>query len=484
MRKEMKGAKAISFNFIMNALLTMSSFLFPLITFPYISRVLLAEGVGKVSFASSFASLFLLFANLGIPIYGVRACAQVRDDKVQLTRTVHEIFFINFVMSSLAYICLGVAICLIPKLANDKSLYLISSLVIFFNLIGVEWVYKALEQYMYITIRSITFKIIALLAMFLLVQSKDDYLLYAGISIFASSVSGILNFIRIKKFLLISNVGNYNVTRHINSIIVFFAMSCATTVYTNLDNLMLGFMCADSEVGYYTIAIKVKNILASLVSSLGIVLLPRVSYYVKNKMHKDFYNVTDKAIAFVIMLSLPLIAYFEIYTSECISILASQAFDASVLLMKILLPTLFFIGLTNIMGMEILVPLEKENLVFYSVCSGALVDAMINFILIPVLGAVGAAIGTLIAEMVVFGIQVFILRSVFWNAIKKISWYKIIISIICASFVAVMLKRLVLISILKMCISFACFVGVYVLILCFFRERNILAFIKQIFKRR
>lgn len=183
------GKKAsLKINFIMNSLLTMSQFIFPLITFPYISRILLPVGTGKVSFATSIVSYFALFAQLGIPTYGIRACAKVRDDKKELTRTVQEIFIINFVMSLITYVVFFFAIYYVPRLRQDKELLMIIGLTIFFNAIGMEWLYKALEQYTYITIRSIIFKFIALIAMFMLVHKQSDYVIYGGISIFASSV--------------------------------------------------------------------------------------------------------------------------------------------------------------------------------------------------------------------------------------------------------------------------------------------------------
>ena len=130
----------------MNAVLTMSSFIFPVITFPYVSRILMPEGVGKVSFATSVITYFSMFAQMGIPTYGIRACAKVRDDQEQLTKTVHEIFMINLFMSCAAYLFFGAALFLVPRLREEKVLFLIISLTIFFNAIGMEWLYKALEQ--------------------------------------------------------------------------------------------------------------------------------------------------------------------------------------------------------------------------------------------------------------------------------------------------------------------------------------------------
>ena len=233
--------KSLKINFIMNAILTMSQFLFPLITFPYISRILLPVGTGKVSFATSVISYFVMFAQLGIPTYGIRACAQVRDDQEKLTRTVHELFLINLVMSIIAYVALFGAIAFVPRMRQDKELFLIVGLTILFNTIGMEWLYKALEQYTYITVRSILFKFIALVAMFALVHEQKDYVIYGAISILAASASNIFNFFHLHKYVSLKPIGNYKFRQHFKAVFVFFAMSCATTIYTNLDTVMLGF---------------------------------------------------------------------------------------------------------------------------------------------------------------------------------------------------------------------------------------------------
>ena len=153
----MKG-KSLKLNFVMNAILTMSSIIFPLITFRYVSNILLPDGTGKVSFAISLITYFNMFAQLGIPIYGIRICAMVRDDREQLTRTAHELLAINLVVGALSYVALALAIIFVPRLREDRALYIVVSSMILLSAIGMEWLYKALEQYIYIAVRSIVFK--------------------------------------------------------------------------------------------------------------------------------------------------------------------------------------------------------------------------------------------------------------------------------------------------------------------------------------
>ena len=227
---KVKRNSSIKWNIFMNAILTMASFIFPLITFPYVSRILLPEGTGKVSFVTSVVMYFNMFAQLGIPTYGIRACAKVRDDKEALSRTVHELLIINLIMSILAYLALGICLATIPRFQSEKILFIIISATILFNVIGVEWLYKGLEQYTYITIRSLVFKVLALFAMLGLVHTKSDYVIYGAITIFAASASNLLNFVNARKYINVRVAENYNLRQHIKPILIFFAMSCATAI--------------------------------------------------------------------------------------------------------------------------------------------------------------------------------------------------------------------------------------------------------------
>lgn len=212
---------SIKKNFIMNAVLTMSAFIFPLITFPYISRVLSPEGTGKVSFANSVITYFALFAQLGIPTYGIRACARVRDNKEELSRTVQEIFIINMVMTIISYIVFGITLVYVPRLQTERPLFLIMSTTLLFNVVGLDWLYRGLEKYTYITVRSILFKFIALLSMFVLIHQKSDYVIYGGISIFAASASNICNLVNVHRYIQIKPIGKYQFRRHLKPVMIF-----------------------------------------------------------------------------------------------------------------------------------------------------------------------------------------------------------------------------------------------------------------------
>jgi len=479
----MAKQKSLKVNFIMNAILTMSSFIFPLITFPYVSRILMPEGMGKVNFAISVINYFSMFAQLGIPTYGIRICAQVRDDHEKLTRTAHELLFINFVMTVISYVGLILAILFVPKLASEKTLYIITSFIIFLTAIGMEWLYKALEQYTYITIRSIVFKFIGLIAMFMLVHAKSDYIIYAAISVFSSSGSFVLNLLNAHKYIGLKPVGNYNVKKHLKPILVFFSMSIATTIYTNLDTVMLGFMKSDADVGYYTAATKIKNILVSIVTSLGTVLLPRASYYIEQGNLEQFRNLSKKAMNFVFLIAVPMMTYFILFAKQGIVLLSGKAFMNATLPMQLIMPTLLFIGITNITGIQILVPLGYEKIVLLSTIAGAIVDLVINWLLIPSLASSGASIGTLAAEFVVLVVQYFVAVREVPGLFREIKYYKIIIAVIVSSFISFWTVEFGFGVFITLVISAVLFFGIYGIILLALKEQLTTEIFNQLIER-
>ena len=396
----------------MNFILTASNFVFPLVTFPYVSRVLGASGNGKIAFIASVASYFSMIASLGIPTYGIRACATVRDDKEKLSKTVHELLIIHSIMTMISLTLFFVSYFLIGRLQREPELMFVNGISLLLNVLGANWLYSALEQYQYITFRSLAFKVISILLMFALVHKRQDYVIYGAISVFAVAGSNVLNFINLRKFVSFKRYKCYHLKQHMKPILVFFAQTVAITVYTNLDTVMLGFMKNDAEVGLYSAAIKVKNILVTLVTSLGTVLLPRLSYYTANGYKEEFKKLTHKAMEIVFVMGMALTGYFVIMAKECIVFISGEEFLGATLAMQIIIPTIIFIGLSNITGIQVLTPLGKEKYVLISVVVGAGIDFVWNLLLIPSMGAAGAAVGTLLAEIAVLLVQ--------WYAIRKV----------------------------------------------------------------
>lgn len=472
---------SVKFNFIMNFIMSASSIVFPLITFPYISRVLMATGNGKVATASAVVAYFNMFASLGIPTYGIRACAKVRDDKKALSKTAQELIIINSITMLISCVVFAFTVILVPEFAAEKELYLINGIGLALNVFAVTWLYNALEQYAYITVINMITKLFSLILMFLLIKRPEDYVIYGGIIVFASSASYVFNFIYARKFITLKKIGKYNFRVHMTPILKFFAMSAAISVYTNLDVVMLQFMQGDAEVGYYNAAIKVKTILVTLITSLGTVLLPRLSYYVKKEKTEDFYRMIGKAVNFVVVAGLPLTIYFMLYASESIQFLAGDGYQGAVLPMIILMPTVLLIGMSNITGIQILTPQNQEQKVLNSIVCGAVADFLLNLVLIPKMASSGAALATVIAELVVLLVQCVYLKEILKDIMRDVSGVKIGAAIVVATIGGSLVKGLLdlessgwsmeIQSFVMLAISACVFFGIYGVVLLMTKEK-------------
>ena len=464
---------SVKYNLIMNVILKMSSFIFPLITFPYISRVLGPIGNGKISFATSIIYYFTIFATLGIPTYGVKICAQYRDDKEKLTKTVKELLIIESIAMIISYIMFFFAMCLIPKLQEEKELLIINSFTIFLTVFGVEWFYQAIEQYDYITFRNLAFKIISICLMFLLVHKTEDYILYGCISVLGTVGSNILNILRLNKIIDLKSKHKLEITRHISPILTLFMLSASTMIYTSLDTVMLGFIKDNQQVGYYNAATKLKGILVSLVTALGTVLLPRLSNHLANKDYDSYIHLIRKSFNFVCLIAFPLVVFCIFEAEDCIKFLAGNGYGPAVSSMQLISFSILFIGLSNIIGLQIFIPTGNEKYTLISTVIGAIVNLILNSILIPIYSAAGASVATSIAELSVLLVQIYFIK----NKILELLDIKDIIKSIISVFISMMVL-LICINyagfinsiFIKLCFMAIVFFGIYVCSLLFFKE--------------
>lgn len=463
---------SVKYNFIMNMILRMSSFIFPMITFPYVSRILLASGNGKIAFAASIINYFTLFASLGIPTYGVKICAQVRDDKIKLSRTVQELLTINFICMVISYIIFIIMMFLVPEFSQNSTLLWINSISIVLSVAGIEWFYQAIEQYDYITFRNIFFKVVSIMFMFAFVHNQNDYIIYGAITIIGTVGSNILNIIKLPHYITLKKVGNYCFSKHFKPIIFLFLYSAATTIYTNLDTVMLGFISGDIQVGYYNAAVKLKNILVSIVTALGSVLMPRISYYLGNGNKKEFTRLVQKSFNFTFLVSIPFSVYFVYEATSSIGFLAGSGYEQAVPVMQIIIPSIIFIGIGSVTAWQLLIPLGKDIYTVIAAAIGGIVDLIINILLIPIYGAMGAAIGTLIAEVIVVSIHFLVLHDVLINIRIKKELFKILISICFASaFYFLIIKFIILDNLfLRLLITSILFFSSYFLSLLLLKE--------------
>lgn len=394
------GEKSIKKNAILNVIRSMMTLIYPLITFPYTSRILMPDGIGKVRFAQSIVSYFSIIAGLGISSYAIREAASIRNDKVKLSKFTKEIFIINILSMTTSISLFFVTILTVPRLSIITPLLLVCGLSIIFETISLSWLFTALEEFSYITIRSIVFQIISLSLLFLTVRTKEDYLQYALLNVIASGGSSICNLFYSRKFISFRNSQPLNLKQHLKPIFIFFSMALITSIYTIFDTSMLGFLSTETQVGYYSAATKINRLVLSLITAALGVTLPRLSnlFYKNNNV---FFELFYKILSFVLLLSLPATVGLNILAPKIILLFSGELYLPATNTMRIMNPIIVIIALGNVIGGQLFFSCKKEKYTMISECIGAVVNFVINLLLIPKLGSMGAAIATICAESIV-----------------------------------------------------------------------------------
>ena len=290
-----------------------------------------------------------------------------------------------------------------------------------------------------------------------------------------------MNFINLRKIIDFKKNYKLNIYQHLKPTLTFFLLTVSTTIYLNVDTTMLGFIRGSEAVGYYSAAVKVKQILVSVVTSLGAVLLPRLSYHHEVGNHDEFKRLTQKALNFVLLISLPVVAYFIIVSEQAILFLSGDSFLPAVLPMRFIMPTVLFIGLSNLTGIQILVPTNREKLVVYSTIIGAIVDILINSFAIPLLGATGAAIAGSIAELTVTLVQLYFLRDFIFPLLKQVRFTRLFSSLTLAVILTMLLLHNLNVSVfLNLVYSALLFFGVYGLTLLIQKEEMVVELVESV----
>ena len=405
--------KSIVINSIFNLIRTFFGVSFPVITFTYSARILGVDGVGQVNFVKSIITCFTVFALLGMNHYGTREVAKLREDPDELSKYVHEMLLINGVTTALAYVLLFLSILIVPKLQSYKTLLLINSLAIVLQGMGMEWLYQGLEEYRYIAVRSVLFQVGALVAMFIFVRDAGDVVLYAAIILVASSGSYVLNFVNARKYIHLQWYKNYEVKKHLRPLLWLFAMTVSVELYTVLDSTMLGFLQGDAAVGRYTAAVKVNKLANTLITSVGVVLIPRLSFYIGQGKWKKVKELVGKTFNYVFMLSVPAAIGLFVLNDEIILLFSGSAFSSAAFTMRLLTPIVLIIPLSVVTNSQVFIPMGKEKLILRSTMSGAFTNFICNLLLIPRFAENGAAIATVAAETVVTIVSLMCAREFF-----------------------------------------------------------------------
>ena len=429
-------------NFVLNLLNTVTGLLFPLITFPYASRILLPSGIGQVQFFQSIIDYIALCTSLGIPLYAVREISKIRNDKTLTSKTTAEILLLHAMLTFGGYLIVLILISSVGKIQVDIPLFMLLSATLIFNAIGVPWFYQAVEDFKYITIRTVAIRIISLFALFILVKTKEDLLYYGAITVFANVGSNVFNFFRLRKFIDLNcfDLKSLNPGRHLKPALQIFVLNLIVSIYINLDSVMLGFLKNEQAVGYYSASTRLTKTILGIVTSFGTVLLPRFSNMIGNGQINEFNVLANKAVSFVIALSLPLSIGLGFMATPIIHLFCGPNFDPSILTLQLIAPIILFIGLSGIVGMQILYPQGKERMVIIATAAGAIINFTLNYLLIPQYAQYGAAIATTCAEFLVIAIMLIIgKRHLPFRLLTKQNREYVVASLFMTLFLAVIL---------------------------------------------
>ena len=411
--------KSLGMNAFLNGMRSVLNLFFPLITFPYVSRVLSVSGIGIYNFSNTYINYFILIAGLGITTYAVREGAKYRDNKAEIGNFASQIFSLNMLATLVAYLLLFASLIIFKNLHNYVSCILIFSIQILFTTLGTEWVYTIYEDYAYITIRSILFKIISIILLFLLVKKPEDYLVYASITVLSAVGSNLLNFIHARNFVHIRLTVKTNWRYHLKPILIIFASAMAVTIYVSSDTTILGLLKNDYAVGIYSTSVKIYQIAEGLLSALLTVTIPRLAFLWGRRRIGEYNQVLSQVIYSLGILVLPAAVGLIMLSREVILIIASEKYLPSVNSLRIISWAIIFSIFSWIFSDCVLIPAKRENFVLRNTVITAIENIILNFILIPFLSYDGTSLSTVIAEFTVMIMNGYSCRDIIKPVIFK-----------------------------------------------------------------
>lgn len=471
--------KSLSLNAFLNTIRNILNMVFPIITFPYVSRILGAHNLGIYNFSNTYVNYFLLLAALGINTYAIREGAKYRDNREEINKFVGQIFSINLVATVISYLLLASTLILFNELKMYAICILIFSIQIIFTTIGVEWIYSIYEDYAYITIRSIVFKILSIILLFIFVKKPDDYLIYAGITVFASIGSNILNYIHINKFCDLKFTLNMHIKEHIKPILIIFASNIAIMIYVNSDITILGLMKSAYIVGIYTVSTKIYSVLKTVLSSALIVTVPRLSMLFGKKKWDEYQKVASYVFNLLLMLTLPTTAGLIATSKNVIILIAGEKYASATCSLQLLSIAIIFSIFSWFYNDCILIPAKNEKIVLYSTIFSAILNILLNILLIPTFSLNAAAFSTIIAELVGMIISVHFGRKVITIQNLKHSFFTVIIASSFVYIVAILPNFLFSMNaLLSLIVSAILSLITYVFILVFLKNEIMLSILK------
>lgn len=475
-------AQSVKVNYILNLINTGTQMLFPLITFPYVCRVIEADGIGQINFFQSIISYISLFTCLGIPMYAIREIARDRSDVVKMNRTAMEILLLHSMLTLVGYAIVAILCLTVPQIQVNIPLFLILSLTIFFTAIGCEWFYQGIEDFKYITIRGLIIKTVSVVLLFIFVKSKTDLLYYGCYTVFGVLGGNIFNFFRLRKYFHRENIifSELHIKRHVKPVLKVFSFSVVTSIYLQLNTVLLGFLKNALAVGYFAAATKVMQMLLTMSACLGSVMMPRASHLIAENKEDEFSRLIQKSYDFTLAIALPMTIGLIFCAPSLITALCGVKFEHSILPSQIIAPIILMVAISNVFGIQVLFPKGKINIVTLSCGIGAVADLILNLCLIPFFSYIGTSIAYLGAEVATTVSMYFIGRKYIPIIYFKKSHLTYVLGCIVMAFALYGLSLLQLPTLTILLLQGCCGVLAYFIILCICKDEMLVQILLKI----
>lgn len=381
--------KSIKKNFIYNSILTSANIVFPLITAPYLSYTLGADNIGKVNFATSLVNWFILISAFGIPRYGIREIARNRDNKKDLSNTFWNLILIQACLTIISIGLYLLVIFNVPRFENQLNIHLMMILMLVLNVFSIDWFYQGIEEYSYITIRNIAFKIISIILMFVMVKNSEDYIIYAGINIFGLCFNNVLNYLHTKKYID-KKIYKLEILKYLKELNIYFLTTLIIALYTQLDQLFIGYG-SEQHLAFYLRSKTILGIGTSITNSIVTVLVPRTAYLIKNNF-EEYKKIISQSINYIYIMGLPCVVGIFLLSKEVMLFLGGEEFVPASYSLQIISILVVVNSIGTWQVNQILIPYRKEKIAFNIQCIAAVISVVLNILLVPKLSFIGAAI--------------------------------------------------------------------------------------------
>lgn len=389
-------------NFIYNYTLLFFNYLFPIVVFPYVSRVLGVSNIGACNFVDSLINYAILFSGLGIALIGTREIAASKENPERMNVVFSSLMTINFIFCSLVLVVYWITLSCVASLAEYKELLYIGVLKILFSVFMIEWFYQGLENFKYITMRTICVKLLYVIALFLLIRNPEDLKLYYLLSTLTIVVNAIVNW-RYKNNFVRFKFKQIQIGKYLKPIVTMGIFLMLVSMYSTFNVSFLGFAADDTQVGYYSTAIKIYTIVMGLYTAFSNVMMPHCCNLVAHGHHDDVFVLLRKSFEFLYALCIPVICYAVIFAPGIIRIIAGPGYEGAIVPMRIVMPLLLINGIAQILVLQTLMAYKKDKAIFINSVWGAIIGVSMNILMVGIWkwGSTGSMLVLLISETVV-----------------------------------------------------------------------------------